>query len=96
MNTAFASFTDGNELYKWMQAYEDKNGSSFNAGLFGGYIAGVVDTGNNYMFCTTPGVSRGQNSAIVAKYLRNNPEKWNMSAASLVVEAMKESFPCKK
>ncbi|WP_176753970.1 Rap1a/Tai family immunity protein [Nitrosomonas mobilis] len=48
------------------------------------------------LFCTTSGVTRGQFIAIVAKYLKNNPEKWNMSADSIVFYAMKEAFPCKK
>lgn len=95
-NVAIAGFTDGNELYQWLLEDENPNGSMFKAGLFKGYVGGVVDLGNGVLFCTTTGVTRGQFTAVAAKYLRNNPEKWNKSADSIVVEAMKEAFPCKK
>jgi hypothetical protein len=95
-NVATAGFTDGNELYQWMLEDENPNGSSFKSGLFKGYVNGVVDLGDNILFCTTTGVTRGQFTAVVAKYLKNNPEKWNTSADSIVVEALKEAFPCKE
>lgn len=96
VNVVFAGFIDGNELHQWLKEYENPNGSAFKSGLFNGYVGGVVDTGDGILFCTTSGVTRGQHSAVVAKYLKNNPEKWNQPAESLVTEAMKEAFPCKK
>ena len=93
---SIASFTDGNELYQWLLEDEKENGSSFKAGLFKGYVVGVVDFADYAFFCTTSGVTRGQLSAVVAKYLKNNPEKWNNSADSIVTDAMKTAFPCKK
>lgn len=95
-NVAIAGFTDGNELYQWLLEDENQNGSRFESGLFKGYVGGVVDLGNGVLFCTTTGVTRGQFTAVVAKYLKNNPEKWNRSAYTIVVDAMKEAFPCKK
>lgn len=95
-NSVFAGFTNGNELYQWLQESENPNGSSFKSGLYSGYVGGVVDTGDGILFCTTSGVTRGQNSAVVAKYLKNNPEKWSQSADTLVIDAMKQAFPCKK
>ena len=94
--TVFAGFTDGNELHEWLLEDEKENGSSFQAGLFKGYVGGVVDLGDGILFCTTTGVTRGQFSAVVAKYLKNNPEKWNKSADVIVTDAMKAAFPCKK
>lgn len=96
VSIAIAGFTDGNELYKYMLELENPNGSELGYGLFMGYVGGVVDVGDGVLFCTTSGVTRGQFIAIVAKYLKNNPEKWNMSADSIVFYAMKEAFPCKK
>lgn len=95
-SVAFAGFTDGNELHRWLQEDEKQNGSHFEAGLFKGYVGGVVDTGDGILFCTTSKVTRGQNSAVVAKYIKNNPEKWNQPAQNLVIEAMKAAFPCKQ
>lgn len=94
--SSWAAFFDGNELHGWLLENEKPNGSAFKSGLFRGYVAGVVDLGDELLFCTGPGVTAGQYAAVVAKYLKNNPEKWNKSADSLVVEALREAFPCKK
>jgi len=96
VNVAFAGFTDANELHQWLQEKENPNGSLLKSGFFSGYVGGVVDVGDGILFCTSSGVTRGQNSAVVAKFLKNNPEKWNQPADSLVIEAMKKAFPCKK
>jgi hypothetical protein len=42
------------------------------------------------------GVNMEQLVAVVFKYLKKHPEKWNESAASLVIKALKEAFPLKK
>ena len=94
INAAVAGFTDGNQLYQWMLEDEKENGSMFQSGLFKGYIAGVVDLGDDFLFCTTVGVTRGQYTAVVAKYIKNNPEEWNKAADTIVVDALKEAFPC--
>src|SRR3990167_4654632 len=82
----FAAFVDGNELSKWEK---DQGQAGFESGLFNGYVAGVVDVGDNILFCTTFGVKRGQLSAIAAKYLKNNPEQWNKPASILIIDSMK-------
>lgn len=92
----YAGFTNGNELQEWLSESEAANESRYHTGLFRGYVSGVVDTGNDILFCTGSGVTRGQYSAVIAKYIKNNPEKWNKSASSLVIEAMQQAFPCKK
>ncbi len=38
-------------------------------------------------------VSVNQMCAIVTKYLKIHPEKWNQCASELVIEALKEAFP---
>lgn len=95
-SNSWASFTSGNELHKWMTEWEKENGNRHSTGLFRGYVSGVVDTGNNILFCTGNGVTRGQYTAVVAKFLKNNPELWNNSGDSIVIDALKNAFPCKK
>lgn len=95
-NNSWAGFISGNELHSWQLEKENPNGSKFNSGLFSGYVSGVVDMGDNILFCTSAGVTAGQYGAIVAKYINNNPEKWNINAHYLVVSALEEAFPCKK
>ncbi len=95
-SNSHADFTTGNELQEWLSESEGGNESRYDTGLFRGYVSGVVDTGDDVLFCTTQGVNRGQYTAVVAKYIKSNPEKWNMGASLLVIEAMEKAFPCKK
>lgn len=95
-SNVYADFTDGNELQHWLSESESTNESRYHSGLFRGYVSGVVDTGNDVLFCTGNGVTRGQYTAVITKYIRNNSEKWNNGASSLVIEAMQQAFPCKK
>lgn len=92
---SLADFFDGNELKEWMDEKES-DGSRFKSGLFNGYVSGVVDTGNDILFCTPEGVTAGQYTAVVIKYMKDNPEKWNQGASVLVIEALKAAFPCAK
>ncbi|MES1993759.1 MAG: Rap1a/Tai family immunity protein [Pseudomonadota bacterium] len=94
--TASAAFTDGNELQRWMVQDETQGGNYFQSGLFRGYIGGVVDVGDGILFCIPTGVTRGQYVAVVAKYIKAHPEKWNQDASALVVNAMTKAFPCPK
>lgn len=93
---SWADFTNGNELQEWLSRSEDKNESRYHTGLFRGYVSGVIDTGNDVLFCTPDGVTRGQYIAVVAKYIKEHPEQWNLSASTLVINALRQVFPCKK
>jgi len=46
-------------------------------------------------FCEPSGVTRGQLTAIVQKFLEQNPERWSQPAHQLVGEAFKKAFPCR-
>ncbi len=97
-------FIDGNELVKMMDAYEragkegiDKVDSKtvFNAAWFVGYISGVADETETPYF-TTKKINAAQVAAIVAKFLKENPEKWSEPGNQIVTEALKKAFPLKK
>ena len=46
--------------------------------------------------CTpAEGVTTGQAARVVTKYLDSHPERLHLRAYLLVVEAMREAFPCK-
>ncbi|AAZ27409.1 Rap1a/Tai family immunity protein [Colwellia psychrerythraea] len=95
-SNSLAGFTSGNELQQWLSISENKKQPDFNSGLYKGYVSGVIDVGNKYAFCLSTGVTRGQAIAVVSKYIKNNPEKWNKGAASLVIKGLKKAFPCTK
>lgn len=67
-----------------------------NTGMCLGYIAGVVDSYNNFVFCIPSEVTMGQMRDIVKKYMHENPAKLHESAADIVASAMKKDFSCKK
>lgn len=64
-------------------------------GLFAGYVNGVTDALWDLSVCVPQGTTYDQTYAVVAKYLKGNPEKWHLSPFLLTSTALKEAFPCK-
>jgi hypothetical protein len=74
-----------------------------------GYIVGVYDAGigigigtdkrqwyDTWAACVPEGrVSAGQLVEVVKKWMREHPANWHFGAASLVAEALRDSFPCR-
>ena len=96
-----ASLYAGNPIVdgskEWEKQYDGaKNYDSFLWGLYGGYVFGVKDSVNGILFCIPNDVDANQILAIVRKYIKNNPEKWNKGNWNLVFTPLKKAFPCKK
>ncbi len=69
------------------------------------YVQGVFDTHmvlaeNEVMprpfFCAPENATVGQVTSIVTKYMKENPDKWGMSAPTIVMKALHDAFPCGK
>lgn len=62
------------------------------------YAMGVYDALNGFEFCVPSNVhpTVGQISAITHKYLINNPALWDQNAATIIADALKQHYPCKK
>jgi len=68
------------------------------------YIQGVNDAHNTFVnykelgpsYCLPYDVNYGQLGKIIFTYLNEHPENINQAASTLVLEALKESFPCNK
>ncbi|HBE93509.1 MAG TPA: hypothetical protein DDW55_13710 [Gammaproteobacteria bacterium] len=86
VGTVQASLTTGNDLMQHCISAPD----SFCAG----YIGGVIDT-SHAMFCFPPDATKRQIINITIMYLRDHPEKLDLYAPSLVINAMRAAFPCK-
>jgi hypothetical protein len=92
-----AEFYDGNQLVDMMREWEKGVNKMPNvewgqADTFAGYVVGVWDaTANDYN--RQGDITVGQICSIVAKYLKDNPEKWSLSAVRLVKEALRKAFP---
>ncbi|SJZ33498.1 Rap1a/Tai family immunity protein [Pantoea eucalypti] len=85
---------DGNDLYEWADAYKDKSGSSFNAGLYVGYINGIAEVFSGEVFCVPKNTRNGQLYDIVYLYLRDNPKFRTDSAGGIILKALSQAYPC--
>ena len=98
---ASVSFLDGIKLNEWSNAVDRTVGNNpspadyLENGYFTGYVIGVSDMRDRLTICLPQGVTVGQLIAIVQKYLRANPEKWNHGAQDLVLNAFRTAFPCR-
>ena len=95
-----AFFKSGNALHADCQSKID----TLNRAVCYGYIMGVVDSRPkdgktakilDWPYCVPGGVNGGQITDTVIKWLTNNPEKRHFVAASLIIAALSEAFPCK-
>ncbi|MDU9039965.1 Rap1a/Tai family immunity protein [Pseudomonas corrugata] len=85
----------GNDLISWVPSYE-RDAMTWESGMLLGYVSGASNMLNGVVFCA-PKATNGQNTAIVIKFLKNNPERWGEDATSLVYDALTNSYPkCKK
>jgi hypothetical protein len=96
---AFAGFYDGAKLVgKWREYQKQEAGRPYNyveLGSYLGYVQGVADTLNGVVISLPTNATAGQISAIVGKYLDDNPSEWSQSAHILVIRALKQAFPKK-
>lgn len=66
-----------------------------------GYLSGIFDLHNEYAasgfpqkFCPPKRTNAVQLRRIFIKYANENPQKDHLAAASIVINAFKEAFPC--
>lgn len=86
----------GNDIMKWLPEYENQHSVSFNSGVYIGYVSGVADATRDIIYCPKGSTTNGQNGAVVAKWLRKNPERWGEDATTLIMSALRDSYPkCK-
>ena len=61
------------------------------------YLAGVQDAWNDLdskKYCMPDGVNLAELKEAFIKYAKKNPEKLNLAASSVTVNAFKKAFPC--
>ncbi len=92
---------DGSRLKEYMLANEavtarKPRADAYGAGVAVGYVTGVADARRGEFWCPRPGVTYGQTMDVVAKYLRDHPERLDSNADDLVVTALHYAFPCPK
>lgn len=101
---ACAEFIDGAELNRWSEAYERQRQGLQSAKdgrdilMFMGYVMGVWDAalGDRDFLCTPDDFASVQMYQIVAKHVRDHPEKWGLPADYLIREAALRTYRCTK
>lgn len=102
------TFEKGFELVENMRQWEkaeskDPNIDFYAAGRYVAFVTGVHDAMGACdslksldKICTPQGATVRQLVAVVSKYLKDNPSKWDQPAVVLVMNALRQAFPCKK
>ncbi len=87
-----AAVLDGNTLLDTC----DSQGAKHDGAFCYGYVAGVFDAlGERAVNICTPGIiPLRQTRDVILKYLRDNPERRQESAAKLATEALSAAWPC--
>lgn len=88
---SYAEFKGGNELKRNCEA---KN-SHVDQGICLGYVMAIADNYSRTQICLPKNVTAGQVQEIVLKYFNTYPERLHFSADSLVLDSLKNTFPCK-
>jgi hypothetical protein len=91
-SSASADYFTGNDLNQHLLSSE----RLADIAMFRGYVAGVQDVFNGQLFCVPEDVPLSQASAVVKKYLSDNPQLWNKPAKELVVDSLRLAYPCGK
>jgi len=91
-NTAIAM--TGNELKNKHDMCNRQ--SLFDCGYSFGYILGVADSYDDILYSIPQGATCGQINEIILNYISTHPEHSHKSAAILIIESLKSSFPMNK
>jgi len=93
-------YYSGKQLVGLMREFEksqtDLNSSRCDVRGYMSYVAGVYDATSGILWDDSAKLPLSQICAIVSKYLKKYPERWNESAATLVTDALMEAFPLPK
>ncbi|QDZ06400.1 hypothetical protein FPZ24_02020 [Sphingomonas panacisoli] len=97
--SSMGTFYTGNKLYKLCTAPPGDSDVGLCLGLVGGasdMLAAIQGIAGGSSVCTSSNVTLGQEKDVVVKYLSDHPEVRDRSAASIVLVALSQAFPCPK
>jgi len=81
------------------ESLANKADSWTNLGMCYGYLIAISDIVSiipeSLRYCLAQGVTMDQVRQVTLKYLRENPGKTHEPFVSLVLDALREAFPCK-
>lgn len=89
------SYVNGADLDKWCWEPNTDNATAFIMGVHDATIT-MFDTGNTDLTLCVPDTAKGRDITVaVCRWLNNNPAKRHMSASSLTMVALAETWPCR-
>ena len=71
-------------------------GQGYMRGSCSGRVMAIFDVSRALEICAPDGVSGGQAVSVVVQYLDRNPARWHESITLLIIEAMRDAWPCKR
>ncbi len=83
------AFIAGNKLYSYMTSESPTDRAHAL-----GYVVGVADAFDDYVFCTPAGVTAKQMNDIARDFIAGRPDVRHQSGAALVAVALSKAFPC--
>jgi hypothetical protein len=84
------SFYSGGELLR-----SCGHEAEFTGGVCFGMVAGLVWAGERFDICAIEGLTTGQATDIVVRFLADHPEMQQQIAQAAIVAALQHEFPCK-
>jgi hypothetical protein len=93
--SAHAGFINGTELMQDLEA-DQRGEASYDVGVATGYIMGVADTAEGVLLCIPAKTSVKQTKQVVFNYMKSHPESWSKSAEVVIINALKNTWPCEK
>ncbi len=95
--TVVEYFKTGADILKgasqWEKYSRGENPDSLSdISYFQGYVTGVLDA-ERRQIRTPEGFTVGQACGIVAKFLRDNPQRLHKPAADLITDALRKAYP---
>lgn len=91
-----AQYGTGNWLKDGLEE-GDRNNANYSTGASFGYVMGATSVLRIFeRVCDPAGVTNGQVSSVVLKYLRDNPAELHESATWLIFKALNSRWPCKR
>ena len=89
----------GQELYNYFEEYlkfqNEYNGNEIKAGMFLGYVRGILDALEGTAFCIPNNIPISQLIPQVVKYLYEHSRSQSLAARNLILESLRGQFKCR-
>lgn len=100
ITSAWAQPMPDTELYDYFSEYlrvqNGADGNAIKAGIFLGYVRGILDALDGTAICTPTNVPIEYPIRKVSEYLQNRQFSQRSAARNLILDALRDQFSCRK